>query len=205
MNMKVNNNKIKVIMFDFDDTLAYTSLVSKEKFKNIYFEYYPNNTEKDFLEYRKKVKWLPFSTKLKWISEVDIDLLKKRWFLDYRDNFGKCVLFDWWIELFESIKKQNIKLYIVSNKFKELLYEMLKYFSIEKYFDVIIWEDTFDFYKPDVRLSQEICKKYNLYPKDVLYIWNSEVDREFYTKSGFYGFVSEENNKRLSFVKDFIK
>jgi len=51
-----NINQIKAILFDFDDTIAYTSIVSKKNLEKIYFEYFPKNNLGDFLVFKEKIK-----------------------------------------------------------------------------------------------------------------------------------------------------
>jgi len=196
---------IKLIMFDFDWTICHTMNFSTNKLKELYFLYYPNSSIEDFYLFREKFKWVPVSEKLNYISSKDFLKLKENWLLEYKQWFDKCEIYNWWIDLFDWLIKKWIKMVIVSNKYIELLTEMLKYFSLDKYFFDVIWEDSFSYCKPDVRLSWELCKKYDLKSNEILYVWNSEVDRIFYENSWFYWFVSENNDDRIDFMKNVIE
>jgi len=176
--------KPELILFDLDDTLMAFDFVSKKAWDNaveLFIQEKEVNIEKDIL--LKKIhetrKWYwadPERHKtgrrnminarrevvklaLKDYSNIKISELE-----EIADNYTQMHeklwhLFDGVEETLQSIKRNNIKLGIMTNGTSGSQRGKLKRFNIEKYFDYFFIEEEVGYGKPDIKIYEYMLKE----------------------------------------------
>ncbi len=126
----------------------------------------------------------------------------------YLENWGVNLtekeFFDFWFlaekevkeltELAEEIKQKGIKIFILSNNFKERAEYYSKNFDFLKILDKIYYSWQTGFVKPDPRAFQNILSENNLNPNECIYFDNSEQNVEVAKSLGIEAHLFEDIN-----------
>ncbi|MFV0516151.1 MAG: HAD family hydrolase [Aminipila sp.] len=96
----------------------------------------------------------------------------------YRNVAPIVELYNDSIDLLEKLKKQDIKLALLTNGYYNIQNEKIKLSGIEKLFDVIEIPDLCgrDFWKPDIRRAKIILDTLGVEAKESIYIGDSDGD-----------------------------
>lgn len=92
----------------------------------------------------------------------------------YGDNIKSIKIFKETKPILEKLKKY--KKVIITNTPKDCAVQILKKFSIEKYFEFIITSDDVSNGKPNPEIVLKACKILNVKPKDVVLVGDTESD-----------------------------
>lgn len=170
------------ILFDLDGTVADTALDLSATLNHILKQ--NGRTEIDHKLVRNMVGQGAKALIVKGFShtgnvptEKQIDVLFEQYLEYYLSHISdKTQIFPGAIELFENLKKQNIKIAICTNKNIELTHALLEDLKIKHYFDAITCGDSFNFKKPDPRHLFETCNLMNADPEKAIMVGDSIND-----------------------------
>jgi phosphoglycolate phosphatase len=199
---------IKAIIFDLDQTLI-NSVDQTLAYYKYLFEYFN-------IKFPIKKKQRAFYTK----SALDNynTFLKKevklKEFLAYREkltnNYSKYLklikLSKNAKEILKFIKKNKIKLAIVTNR-GTTIFDILKYFRLEHYFDIVIGENKdFKKNKPYAYPINIVLKKFKVKKNEVLYIGDDIVDIQACTNAKIkIALYSNKFRGANYYIKDLIE
>ncbi|MCT4545137.1 MAG: HAD family hydrolase [Vallitalea sp.] len=85
-------------------------------------------------------------------------------------------LYDGVIETLEKLVEQNKKIYLLSNAQKAFANAEIKYLKIKKYFNDTCISSNIGIRKPDIKFYEYFLEKYQLEPKETLFIGNDYID-----------------------------
>ena len=173
---------IKLIIFDFDDTLADSKNVRYEMdtlaakrlglkpvSERKYFKYYGT-------PYRELIKQL----------YPDVSVNK---FIDVASDFydlNKFHLFLKTEEILLYLKDRKYKLAILSSEEGPELKTLLKHLKIQHYFDYVHAKEDSKHYKPDPRVFDDILNKFKLKKSEVAYVGDLPIDRDAALAAGIF-------------------
>ena len=80
------------------------------------------------------------------------------------------------ILILKKLKKQKIKICLISNSTKFIVLTVLNHFKIRKYFDVVITMDDVKRRKPAPDMVLKACKKLNISPKYAILVGDTKND-----------------------------
>lgn len=169
---------IKNIIFDIDGTLADTSAdiissfnysLKKNGFKKkINFQNFKKIANKGSLYLIQKV----IGKKNIHSKKINNDFLKH-----YENNICIKSKLRKNLKIFlEYCKKNNIKLFISTNKLEKIAKLLLKKLKINNYFLFIAGSDTFKYKKPNYLHLQQLKKKFCFLKKETIFIGDTEID-----------------------------
>ena len=167
---------IKAIIFDFDNVLI-NSRRESLIYKNPIFKHFSVKFPK-----RKKQRLLYT------LSEEDqyksfFSKINKKEYLDYEKNMNinkylKLIkILKYTKRLLKFLKNNKYKIAIVTN-ISYTTYQILDYFKIKDYFDVILTSEHIKKHKPDPYPINLAVKKLGLKKSEVLYVGDDKVDVE---------------------------
>ena len=169
---------IKNIIFDIDGTLADTSAdiissfnysLKKNGFKKkINFQNFKKIANKGSLYLIQEV----IGKKNIHSKKINNDFLKH-----YENNICIKSKLRKNLKIFlEYCKKNNIKLFISTNKLEKIAKLLLKKLKINNYFLFIAGSDTFKYKKPNYLHLQQLKKKFCFLKKETIFIGDTEID-----------------------------
>ncbi len=174
---------IKAVIFDFDGVIADTlSFTFKEIVKNSWLLSTKNKSEEKIIEkiresnYRKLMK----DFKINWLKLPLILFLVKRAQYKLFEQIENFKPFKNIKNVLNFIKKNNLKLFLVSSNIKKNIEKFLNHHQIN-YFDEIYTPK--NFFGKD-RIFLEILKKYQLKKDEVVYIGDELRDLQAAKKAG---------------------
>lgn len=196
---------IKAIFFDQDNTLVNTREVAGEAYraaikwvatqKKIDFE-------KLFLEWRgvldslknsKRPEERQFSYSLSQIVKEE-DLVEDAVEI-YKKVLGEKIQLNLGVKEFFEKKIEDVKYILMTEDFDDQIEVKLTKFGLKERFDLIVGSSLVGLMKPDIKYLQVVWEKFNLDPKECLYIGdNYEKDCKIGVENG---------GKALVFGKDF--
>ena len=189
------NKKIKMILFDVDDTLIYTIDTAYKKTNIAGKRVYNKDLKKeDFVELYGKYN---FEECVKhWYEKEDI--------CEFINEYNNIKLEYEYIgnieEIIKTIKKYNIIVGIVTNSTKEKTERKLKKYI--KLFDFICT----DAEKPSKKAILDIVRKYNIENEEIIFIGDSESDYQA-SKNANINFCGvntgkkEWNNENVQYIE----
>ncbi|NHJ86155.1 MAG: HAD family hydrolase [Asgard group archaeon] len=193
----MQNNKIKCISFDFDNTLAYVSpkthiliprllrmkgyMISTEEFKESCITI--RNNMPDHLA-KKVIRFgsLPLEERQQFIKDYnyyridnlqlegdkeDIERIKK-WLVNQLNIRQRKVLYNDVKDVITELKNRHLKLYVISGNHSDGIIELLANDNLLIYFDDIISVDKFSIKKIDN--YQVLLEKSKLRPDEIIHI-----------------------------------
>ena len=98
---------------------------------------------------------------------------------------AKIIPLDHTLDTIEKLHEKSYILGIATADSKESTLHNLQFLGIESYFQFIGSDDGFFKGKPDSHMGEEFCRKFQLMPKEVLYVGDSLTDMAFAENCGF--------------------
>lgn len=210
---------IRAVVFDLDGTLLNRD-ASVEKFIENQYErlsswlgHIPKNSYIDrFLELDCHGYVWKDKVYQHLVNEFRMNELMPEWLLaDYVENFKNyCVAFENLESMLEELKRQTIKLGIITNGFGSFQMDNIKALGIEEYFDLIFiseWEGT---KKPDTLIFKRALEKLGVLAEESIYVGDHPVnDVEGSIAAGMNAIWKENEHysdyKTKHSVKDLIE
>jgi len=169
--------KYKLIVFDFDGTLADTKRSIIETMKFVGNQFGLNNINESKIE---RLIGLPIETSLKQVLQISDNKINNAVQL-YRENYNNIALAT--IRLFPNVKasleslfKNNVILTVASNKGKEALIKILKEQNIYHLFLFVGGVEDCINKKPSPEIVNIILDKFSIQPSECLVIGDTIYD-----------------------------
>jgi len=89
-------------------------------------------------------------------------------------------------KVLEKIKKNNIKIGLVTNSYKSQVNRILDFHKIKKHFKVIVAGDEIERPKPYPDPILKACKQLKVDPDEVLYVGDTKIDYKAGKSAGCY-------------------
>lgn len=196
--MKVNN--IKAVAFDLDGTLINTEKLIIASYHAVFNKFRPDYklTKEEDISFIGPPLKIMFN---KYFKE-DFDTLLKT----YRDFAEKHTtelsgVYPHVNEILTYLKNKGYIVCLVTSRFSSSALDMLRIFSLEKYFDKIVCLDDVKEEKPSPEGINLILNEYSLNPDQLIFIGDTKSDYMAGVNAGVYtGLVSwskHEENKSL--------
>ena len=183
---------IKLIIFDFDDTLVNNHYLDCKSFEISFKKYSIKSPSKqEIKKFRKKgftAKYIIKNNlkKMNLIESYDKIMNERERFLE-NDNTEYLILQDHICEILEFIKMKNIKIMLITaNKNKKTVLKFLNKKKLTKYFSKILFVNDLDIWLDNSNIVNRILIKSSLLYKifknlkisknEILYIGNSSED-----------------------------
>lgn len=188
---------IKLFIFDLDGTLLDSDKMIIDTFKHLYDIY--NNGIYPSEDYMHSFSGPPIKITLKRefpnIDEKELlDTYGSISLLYYKDNIK---LFPNVKEMIENLKKNNIKVAVVTSKSKDKVEYTFKLLNIEDLFDYVVSVNDVNNPKPSPEGVFKVMDKFKIFNKDdIVYIGDSQIDY-LTAKNALikFGLVSFSNRK----------
>ena len=127
-----------------------------------------------------------FKNKVSKHLEKKVDEILKTWYEKMPINQQIC-------DFIKKLKNNKYKIYALSNTHISV-YEYVKKLEIGKYFDGFLISAIENMMKPNKEIYNRLFEKYNLIPKECLFIDDSEKNIVAAKECGMHGFVFDINN-----------
>ncbi len=116
-----------------------------------------------------------------------------------QESIYKLQLFDGVVEMLDFLKSSGKKLYICTNRTKQLLDSVLKANKIEHYFDEVISCVDAGYKKPNPYCLLDVIRRSGLPAEQFIYFGDSEVDSQFASNAGIEHIIFDQymNNNNL--------
>lgn len=168
-------NKITTLLFDFDGTLLDTDMLVIRSYLHVFDKYRP--------DYKLTLKELSsfLGPKLKdvfpkYFKEDFNELLSAYHKYSYSNITRFAYVFDGVYNSLELLKNKGYKLGIVTNRFKDSLFEVIKPFDLKKYFDCFIALDDVKYSKPNKEAIDKALILLNSKKEETIFIGDTESD-----------------------------
>lgn len=178
-------HKLKVVIFDYDDTLVKSSQAL----------YKTDCKTAETLGLEKPTRSAYFSLWGKPHKEminilhpgIDVNIYMKKYSEIYHPD--SLELFKDAKDILETLTKRGLRIALLSAKQKKFLEEHLKHASIRKYFDYIHSVKSSPYKKPDPKVFNDLINHFGLDPSEMLYIGDQVLDYETASKAGLHFFA----------------
>ncbi len=176
---------VKVIIFDYDDTLVKSSeaLYDADCRTAVALGLQTPGRGEYFSLWGK-----PHEDMIKALHpSVDI----KTYLAAYRHNYSPEMLelFDDVRPVLQTLVNRGIRLAVLSAKQGEFLEQHLQHTDIRQYFDYLHSAESSPYKKPDPRVFDDIIAHFGIKPSEILYVGDSTMDFEAATQANL-GFVA---------------
>lgn len=175
---------IKAVLFDLDGTLINTNDLILDSFKYTYktvLNKYINDDE-IIASFGK-----PLNITFSYYDKDRVDELTNVYIEYNRANHDKkCKVFDNVKDLIEELKRNNIKIGIVTSKREAMAKRGLEINDLLKDMDVIMTPEKTKKHKPDAEPVIEACKELGIKTKEAIMVGDSNYDILSGNKAGCY-------------------
>ncbi|MFA6257019.1 MAG: HAD-IA family hydrolase [Candidatus Paceibacterota bacterium] len=134
---------------------------------------------------------------------------------DLKINFTENDFWNYWFEGEEisermftytaELRSRGIKVFILSNNFRERIFHNNRYKLIEEAVDKVYYSWQTGFIKPDVRAWQHILKEHNLTPPECLYFDDQEKNAKAAESIGIKSFVFTNESELERIVNEALR
>lgn len=174
---------IKAIITDFDGTLVNTFKANYLAYKNAFKQYGYELTEEQYKEcFGLRYDGLCDRMHIKEEDRKKIKELKKNIYPNYFEYLGLNMNLLTFIKASRLI--YGIKTCIASTASRENLYNVLRYFNIEEYFDIIITGENVSKGKPNPEVYLKAMNTLEVEPEESLVFEDSEIGLEAAENAG---------------------
>ena len=168
---------IKAVCFDLDNTLVNSEIVIKNTFTHCFEVFFPEVKlkEEDYSRFMGPPLYKTFSEYTDNKEIVD-DAIKEYQRYYKTIELGLIKIYPTVKETLEWLKKNNIKIGLITTKFLSSATPSLKHFEIYDYFDSFMCLEKQGTPKPDKDPIIRISKEIEIDPKDILMVGDNYVD-----------------------------
>ncbi|MBI9070901.1 MAG: HAD family hydrolase [Melioribacteraceae bacterium] len=170
------NNKTKAVVFDLDGTLVqshetiYYSMMNAFKALNIHAEV-PLEEFSDFIGLHFDDIFKNFGVTVPDFEEF-LTIYKEF----YAENLNTSKLYPGVVEILESLRKQKIRIALLTTKGQDQAEFILKHFELDKYFNMIMGRTPAIEVKPSPESLFIICHEFRVEPSEIIMVGDSEMD-----------------------------
>jgi HAD superfamily hydrolase (TIGR01662 family) len=199
-----NTNFKNAFVFDLDDTLVDARQFCGETIARVITSHDPSVSFDLVCQLHDNIKGQTIEDLYKHIlKEIDLkadvpELLKQDNVIQQK-NINRLQLFEGVVEMLEFLKSSGKKLYICTNRKKDLMNKVLEANNIYGYFDEVVSCIDAGFKKPNPYSLLELMNRSGLDSKEFIYFGDSEVDSQFAQNAGIDHIIFDQylNNKNL--------
>lgn len=122
------------------------------------------------------------------------------------DSFEQIMLPNYdTIEFLKELKENNYKIYILSNMDESQVLSFKKIAKIDKYFDGEVYSYEVDAKKPNSKIYEFLLNKYEINPKQTIYIDDGKLNVETAKNLGFKAFVFKSAEETIPKIKSVLQ
>lgn len=191
--MKIVNSNIKLIIFDFDNTLVETSEIIQNSLYETFIKYSNQNALALLEKYRNRAlqDYFPIVFGHKWQEAA------KYFYSQYQMNTDKIAIIDNAPYILNFLKKQQIACVLLSNKSEFLLSKDIDNLGWNHFFKLIVGtKENFPF-KPDSATVDFITHELDIENRqEILFVGDSNVDMLCAKNSGCISVFFDRSNNR---------
>ncbi len=194
----------KNFLFDLDGTLIDSSkdIIEGVNYTLSTFNIPPMDGKLIMSYVGKGLRQLLASVLKNYPEHVDKAYLIQKDYYDVKEV--KATLYEGVENTLKTLKEQNKKLFVVTNKPHTPTLNVLKHLKIDYLFDGIYGADILPFHKPSPLITNYICDNFNLNKEETIFIGDSITDFET-AKNGKIDFIlvdyGFENSEILAEIK----
>lgn len=168
-------SSITAVVFDFDGTIMDTNGVIIESWQHTYRTL---TGREGNLDYILATFGEPLELSMRnAFPDIPVDKSVDVYRTWHRENFGPMIsLFPGIKELLEELKRRGYKMGIATSRVKKTLYQGLRKYDIEKYFDEIVTVEEVSKHKPDPESLLKVLKKLDVEPENAIMVGDSRLD-----------------------------
>ena len=170
--------KYKLCLFDFDYTLADTTKPIVESFRHTF-----KTMNLEGFDREKAIKTIGLTLddafqKLTGINDKErVEELVEIYRLKSDEiTIQNTILYEDTIETLKTLKKNNVKIGIVSSRMGSRIDKILEYLNCREYIDHIIWYEHVSIHKPDPEGLLKALNHFKCEKEEVLYVGDSYID-----------------------------
>lgn len=191
-------------VFDLDDTIVDGRQFCGETIARVITNVDPSINFDEVVQIHESIRgmaiedlYLHILRKLNLKADVH-QLLKHDHYIQ-EENIDKMALFDGVIDILEFLKRNHKKLYICTNRSKDLMNKVFKAHHILPYFDEVISCVDAGYKKPNPYCLIELIKRSNIPSQEFIYFGDSEIDSQFAQNANIDNIIFDQylNNKNL--------
>lgn len=204
---KVEKKKSSVkqaFVFDLDDTLVDGRRFCGETIARAITSQIPSADFELICQMHDSIKGLAiedlYHTILKQLNiKADVKKLLAYDRVIQKESIYKLQIFDGVIEMLDFLKSSGKKLYICTNRTKELLDSVLKANNVTHYFDEVVSCADAGYKKPNPYCLLDIIRRSGIPADGFIYFGDSEVDSQFASNAGIEHIIFDQymNNNNL--------
>ena len=170
---------IKSVLFDMDGVLIDSFDICFDSFNFVLSNFGYKTFDKK--EYRKRFWGFFIERDFKIATKANDDKINEM-VKFYTKNYPKFIkeikVYDNVPDVLKKMKKQKLKLAVITSTLREVTKKILLYFKLLKFFDVIVCGDDVKNPKPEPDMIFEACKKLNVRPEECLVVGDTESDEK---------------------------
>ena len=166
--------QIKALISDFDGTLVDTFEANFRAYQKVFKTYFDINMSHVFYQKYFGLRIDDLCKKLN-IDECEISRVKKLKSEEYPLQFSYLKINTYLLNILTYAKQQGIKVALASTASKKNIYNVLKYFNLENFFDAIICGEDVIKGKPDPEVYNVAMNKLDVTADESLIFEDSEV------------------------------
>lgn len=191
-------------VFDLDDTLVDSRQFCGETIARVITAIDPKISFDMICQLHDNMKGLTVDDLYKHIvKEIGLDAdmvnLLKQDYIIQQNNIHRLQIFEGVVEMLEFLKSSGKRLYICTNRKKELMEQVIESNNIHGYFDEIVSCIDAGYRKPNPYCLLDLIKRSGVDVREFIYFGDSEVDSIFAQNAGIDHIVFDQylNNKNL--------
>lgn len=198
------NSFKQAFVFDIDDTLVDGRQFCGETIARVITKHFPKADFDAIVKLHEEIRG-------RTIEDLYVDILKELNLKadvtellaeDHRiqiENISKMRIFDGVVDILEFLKSNDKKLYVCTNRSRDLLVEMLKANKILPYFDEIISCVDAGYKKPNPYCLVDLVKRSGIPAERFIYFGDSEIDSQFAQNAEIEHIIFDQylNNKAI--------
>ena len=166
--------QIKALISDLDGTLVDTFEANYQTYK-VVFKMHNIDMSRQFYEENFGLRIDDLCKKLNIIDKDEINTIKVEKSNLYPLEFIYLKLNIFLLSVFTNAKQQGIKIGLASTASKKNVYNVLNYFKLENFFDIIICGEDVSKGKPNPEVYETALKKLNVSSNEALVFEDSEI------------------------------
>jgi len=171
------SNDIKLVITDFDGTLVNTFNANLKSYK-MAFDIIGIPFSEDLYEKNFGVRFDGLMDAFGIKEEKIRNLIKQKKALFYKENLNQIVLNEPLLAILKFFKTQNIKIALASTASRQNLLNVLDFFHLNAFFDIIISGEDVKNGKPAPDVYLKVLEKANVEPENAITFEDTSIGNE---------------------------